>query len=119
MTPRIGAQSKGKEAEDAALTYLRRQGLRLESRNYRCRGGEIDLIMRDAAYWVFVEVRYRRTSRFGTPQATVDFRKQRRLALAARHFLAGHAESPCRFDVVAIGGEGRIEWLKNAFETPT
>ncbi len=118
MTPGTGAQSKGKKAENTALAYLVREGLTLERRNFRCRGGEIDLIMRDAAYWVFIEVRYRRSSRFGAPQATVDRRKQQRLILAARHFLAGRAESPCRFDVVAISGEEPIMWIKNAFDTP-
>ena len=118
MTPGSGAHTKGKQAEDTARADRVRQGRTLEQRNFRCRGGEIDLIMRDAAYWVFVEVRYRRTSRFGAPQATIDPRKQQRLILAAGHFLAGRAESPCRFDVIAMSGKDRISWIKNAFETP-
>jgi putative endonuclease len=72
--------------------------------------------MRDGACLVFVEVRFRRSSRFGSPAETVDYRKQRRLVAAAQHYLqANPSVLPCRFDVVAIGGEDRIEWFKNAF----
>lgn len=73
--------------------------------------------MRDGASLVFVEVRYRRSSRFGNPAETVDLRKQRRLAAAAGHYLLENPTVlPCRFDVVAIGGPDRIEWIKNAFD---
>jgi putative endonuclease len=96
---------------------LGRQGLRLIRRNHRCRFGEIDLVMRDETCLVFVEVRFRRSSRFGAPAETVDLRKQRRLAAAAQHYLQAHPSVlPCRFDVVAISGSERIEWLKNAFD---
>lgn len=93
------------------------RGLRLIGRNHRCRFGELDLVMRDGAVLVFVEVRYRRSTRFGGPAETVDPRKQRRLAAAAADYLQKHPSMlPCRFDVVAIsGGQDRIEWLKNAF----
>jgi len=74
--------------------------------------------MRDGDTLVFVEVRYRASSRFGTPAETVDLRKQRRVATAAKHYLQAHPSVlPCRFDVVAIGGQDRIEWVKNAFDT--
>lgn len=73
--------------------------------------------MRDGEVLVFVEVRYRRSSRFGRPEETVDRRKQRRLAAAAGHYLQENPTVlPCRFDVVAIGDPDRIEWLKNAFD---
>jgi putative endonuclease len=72
--------------------------------------------MRDGEVLVFVEVRYRSTARFGSPAETVDLRKQRRLAAAAGHYLQeSPGVLPCRFDVVAINGQDRIEWLKNAF----
>jgi putative endonuclease len=94
--------------------------LRPIARNHRCRQGEIDLVMRDGDTLVFVEVRYRRGERFGTPAETVDRHKQRRLVAAAGHYLQGHPSPlPCRFDVVAIGGGDRIEWLKNAFAAST
>lgn len=73
--------------------------------------------MRDEACLVFVEVRFRRSSHFGDPAETVDLRKQRRLAAAAQHYLQAYPSVlPCRFDVVAISGSERIEWLKHAFD---
>jgi putative endonuclease len=92
--------------------------LRTLARNHRCRQGEIDLIMRDSGTLVFVEVRYRRSSAFGTPAESVDAAKRRRLAAAASHYLKSHpSDLPCRFDVVAIAGENCIEWIENAFGT--
>lgn len=117
--PGTGAQQRGQAAEDLALAFLRRRGLALAERNYRCRGGEIDLVMRDGNTWVFVEVRYRKTSRFGPPQATVGSAKQRRLALAAAHFLGHNADCPARFDVIAMTGDPpHIEWIRDAFGVP-
>jgi putative endonuclease len=108
----------GGDKERLAADYLQAQGLRLIARNHRCRFGEIDLVMGDAGALVFVEVRYRGSSRFGTAAETVDRHKQRRLAAAADHYLQGHPTVlPCRFDVVAIAGQDRIEWFKNAFST--
>ncbi len=76
--------------------------------------------MRDGAVLVFVEVRYRRSVRFGTPAATVDARKQRRLATTARHYLKTHpTQLACRFDVVAISGQDTIQWIRNAFTLDT
>jgi putative endonuclease len=109
---RVVGDVKERLAED----YLRRHHLQPVARNHRCRYGELDLIMRDGGTLVFVEVRYRRSDRFGTAAETVDRRKQQRLAAAASHYLQMHPTlSPCRFDVVAVGGEDRIHWIKNAF----
>lgn len=106
----------GARAEALAADYLCRQGLTLLERNFRTRRGEIDLVMRDGDILVFVEVRYRASSRFGTPAETVDARKRRRLAAAAADYLKRHPTMlPCRFDVVAIGAQDRIQWLKDAF----
>ncbi len=106
----------GAEKERLAESFLTDQGLRPVARNHRCRYGEIDLIMREAAVLVFVEVRFRRSTRFGSPADTVDARKQRRLIAAARHYLQGHPTSlACRFDVLAISGENQIQWIKHAF----
>ena len=110
-------QARGQEAEQRALEYLNARGLELVERNYRCRCGEIDLVMRDGEWLVFVEVRFRRHRGFGGAAASVDGRKQRRLVRAAEHFLQRHrlTEKPCRLDVVAIGpGDNAIEWLQNA-----
>ncbi len=119
----------GATAEEAAAQYLQRQGLKLIERNYRCRRGEIDLIMSDEQQLIFVEVRYRKNSRFGHAAETVNPRKQKKVISAASHYLNGQSESTrCRFDVIAINGSSdtdkiqdtaekfaNIDWLINAF----
>ena len=116
--------ARGRAAEDAALEFLARGGLRLITRNYRCRLGEIDLVMIHGPVLVFVEVRQRSRRRHGSPEESIGPRKQARLAAAARHFLATHpgmAERPMRFDVVAISpthADNDIRWIRAAFETP-
>lgn len=108
----------GSAAEDRALAHLRARGLSLVERNYHCRGGEIDLVMRDGEHLVFVEVRFRRRGRFGAAAETVDFRKQRKLATAASHYLMSRgADRPCRFDVVSLDDRGGLDWLRDAFQT--
>ncbi len=105
------------------MAFLQRQGLRLLVRNFRTPGrggGEIDLILRERdGTLVFVEVRQRRQRSHGGAAASVSALKQRRLLFAARHYLLRWAQlPPCRFDVVAVQGEGEaleIEWLRAAF----
>lgn len=112
------AISNGQAAEDLAARYLLDQGLKLITRNYRCRFGEIDLILQDGETTVFTEVRMRGSQRFGGAAASVTTQKQRRLIAAARHYLAGkRAPPPCRFDVVALDrlDPSHIEWIKDAF----
>jgi len=106
--------ARGREAERQAATHLAGRGLRLLESNFRVRGGEIDLIMRDGPTVVFVEVRARQRSDFGDAAASIDLAKQGRIVLAARHWLARHGECACRFDCVLIDN-GRLRWLKNAF----
>jgi putative endonuclease len=105
----------GHEAEDRALHFLLRQGLRLVERNWFCRGGELDLIMLDGETWVFVEVRHRRGIGFGGAAASITPAKCRRLLHAASLFLQtrGLTRAPCRFDAVLSGGDGALQWLKN------
>jgi len=113
----------GDAAEARALDHLSAAGLVLVRRNYRVargpssRGGEVDLVMRDAdGTIVFVEVRARRDRRFGGAAASIGAAKRQRLVFAASHFLRRLAAPPaCRFDVVAVDGE-RIEWLRAAFD---
>lgn len=110
-------QAQGQAGEDLALAYLQRQGLTLVARNFRCKGGEIDLIMQDAGSLVFVEVRQRANARHGGAAASVTAAKQRRLTLAAQVYLQRYRMPPaCRFDVVAIEA-GALDWLKNAIES--
>jgi putative endonuclease len=84
--------------------------------NFRCRFGEIDLIMHDGATLVFVEVRLRSNQKFGGAAASVTSAKQGRITRAAQIYLQQQSrEMACRFDVVLLDGERNIEWIKNAF----
>ena len=116
----VTTRLRGNAAEDAALAHLLAAGLTLVERNYRTPGrggGEIDLVMREAGgTLVFVEVRARAGTTHGGAAASVGGVKQRRIVLAARHYLMRHRSPPaCRFDVVAIDGD-HVEWLKAAFD---
>lgn len=105
----------GKEAENQAASFLQNQGLRLLERNYRCRMGEIDLIMEHGNTLVFVEVRLRRNGNFGGAAASITSHKQRKLIHAAQHYLQQHAKQPaCRFDALLLDGN-KIDWIKDAF----
>ena len=109
-------QERGRQGEDAALAYLLLQGLVLLERNYLCRGGELDLIMRDGDGVVFVEVRLRSGAAFGGALASITPAKQRRMVVAAQTWLLRQKTvPPCRFDALAIDG-GRISWLKNILD---
>ena len=115
----MDSMTRGRDAETRAWHYLQSRGLRLLQRNYRSRRGEIDLVLQDQDSLVFVEVRYRSQSRFGSGAESVDRRKQSRLIACAQHFMQTHprmAQQPCRFDVVSVGGTAEsIEWIRNAF----
>jgi len=121
-TGKDGSSEIGRRAEDHAAGYLKKQGMTLLSRNYRCRSGELDLVMQEGSVLVFVEVRYRASARFGSAAESVDRRKQRRLTDAANHYLQHHCATnrPCRFDVVAITedqGKAVVEWFRDAIES--
>ena len=107
----------GGAAEAAAAQFLARQGLTLICSNYRCRLGEIDLVIRDGPSVVFVEVRLRTHPSFGGAAESIGPRKRARIIAAARHYLAGKPEMPCRFDVVLLDRlePPRIEWIRDAF----
>lgn len=114
-------RADGAAAEDRALAHLQAAGLALVARNARFRLGEIDLVMRDGAALVFVEVRYRGARSHGGAGASVQAGKQRRLVRAAGAWLAHHpgmAALPCRFDVVALEGPAdapTLAWHRAAF----
>jgi putative endonuclease len=113
----------GDHYENAAAELLERAGLQLLQRNYRCKAGEIDIVARDGDTLVFVEVRARRSSRFGGAAATIDVRKQRRVRTAALHFLQRRRQSnsqACRFDVITFeprqsGAAATPLWIRSAF----
>jgi putative endonuclease len=113
----VSTSKRGAEAEAIAARYLSRHGLRILTQNYRVRGGEIDLVCRDGAMLVFVEVRLRTNTAYGGAAASITFSKQQRLILAARHWLSQHGDQTCRFDCILLDelDEARVEWIKNAF----
>ncbi len=107
----------GAQAETVAAQWMQRHGLTLVETNYRCRFGEIDLVLRDGATLVFAEVRQRSRGDFGGAAASIDAHKQQRLILTAQHYLAALPRTPpCRFDAVLLDAAGGLEWIKNAFE---
>ncbi len=110
----------GRRGEKIAERYLRRRGYRIVTRNFRAAGAEIDLVAMDGATVVFVEVKVRRGESAGTPEDSVDERKQRQIRRAAEVFAARYraGDRDWRFDVIAISGAGRrarVELLKDAF----
>ena len=108
----------GQTAEAHAERFLQTQGLKRVARNWRCRFGEIDLIMRDGSTLVFVEVRMRSHAGFGGAAASVTSSKQRKLLAAAKLYLSNLSElPPCRFDVVALtDSRAAPEWIQSAFD---
>ncbi len=114
----------GTAAEDMALKYLEKNGLTLLTRNYHCRQGEIDLIMQEGNFLVFIEVRYRKNNHFGSAAESVTRHKQLRVLTTAEYYLQNekqNADNACRFDVITVSGEQNphIEWIQDAFQAET
>ena len=109
---------KGEQAEEQAYLFLKSKGFKPVQRNYRCKSGEIDLIMEDEGTLVFIEVRYRKTDRYGSAMESITTRKQNRIIAATHSYLsANRSDQPVRFDVVAISGDNSINWIPNAFQS--
>ena len=116
-------KSLGDDFERRAADWLRCQGLHIVQRNFRARTGEIDIIARDGAQLVFVEVRARSHPHYAGAAASVTRRKQRRLLDTAALYLQSRphlASCPCRFDVIAFEPRqsavgARIRWIRRAF----
>lgn len=121
--PSASTTATGARAEDAALRFLAARGLRLVARNFRCSGGEIDLVMLEERTLVVVEVRYRRSESLVDPALTVTAAKRRRLLHAAASFLQrhpAHATRALRFDVMALSGAPEApacRWIRRAFDS--
>ncbi len=104
------------------MAHLMSNGLTIRARNYRCKRGEIDLIMIDGDTLVFVEVRYRSNPGYGNGAQSIDRRKRGRIIATAQHYLLRHdrlEQYPCRFDVISVSTRERrptVDWIKNAFE---
>lgn len=115
------SRQQGKNYEQQAADFLRKQGLILLAKNFYAYRGELDLVMREKQTLVFIEVRFRKNTNFGTPEETVTWSKQQHLAKAAQSYLQRNkalAQLPCRFDVIAITAADnttKINWIKNAF----
>ncbi len=113
--------SIGQKAEKFVAKYLQKKGLILITNNYNCRWGEIDLIMQDAEYLAFIEVRFRSRRDYVTGSQSVDYRKQQKIIKTASHYLQRQNDSECcRFDVVDIWkthlGLYKLNWLPDAFQ---
>ena len=93
------------------------QGLQPVCRNFRSRLGELDLVMKDGETLVIIEVRYRKTDRYGSALESITPKKQSRIIAATHYLLQNKMACPVRFDVVALSGNASIEWIKNAFQT--
>ncbi len=106
-------QTLGKRGEDAALAYLQAHGYTLIERNWRCRSGELDLVMQIGDELVFVEVRARRSKATGTPAESLTAAKQARLITLGEHYLATLPEPlPWRIDVVLLALDWRGQVLQ-------
>lgn len=107
----------GARAEELCAELLRRAGLRILARNWRCRLGEIDLIAEERGTLVFAEVRLRSRGRFGGAPESITAAKRSRLLAAAGLYLAGSGERACRFDVLLLEAlePPRVQWIRDAF----
>lgn len=111
--------ARGSRAENDACAFLVAQGLEFQTKNFRCPLGEIDLIMRDGEYLIFVEVRFRHDPDFGTSIETISKNKCQRIIRTALYYLQQEKlldKVFCRFDVVGMDAENNLLWIKNAFE---
>ncbi|MFW6377257.1 MAG: YraN family protein [bacterium] len=109
----------GQFGEDKAAQYLKKKGYKIIERNFRYARGEIDIIASDGGYIVFIEVKLRRSFKYGLPESAVDTRKQNKIRKVAEYFLLGYESGKkIRFDVISIqieDGRGRLKHYKNAF----
>ncbi|ACV26094.1 YraN family protein [Kangiella koreensis] len=121
----MSTRQRGDHVELFAESYLKKQGLTLVEKNFNSRFGEIDLIMLDKSALVFVEVRFRANTSYGSGAETVNFRKQQKIIKTAQLYLQANKkmqQRDCRFDVVSVtlsAQEPLIEWHKNAFQAPS
>ena len=109
----------GRTYEDLAAGYLRNKGYVIREQNFRAPSSEIDLIAERDGMLVMCEVKYRSTERYGDPAEAVDIQKQKKICRAALYYYMKNrygADRPCRFDVIAVYGDGTLRHVENAFE---
>ncbi len=115
--PRAEHLIRGEKSEQLACEYLLTQGLKLIEKNFHCRYGELDLIMQQATTLVIVEVRYRKSNKFGHALETIGKQKQSRIINSTQYYLSQHKiNSRVRFDVIAMSGDKELNWIQNAFQ---
>ena len=115
----LNKRQVGTKYETIAAEYLMEKGYKILARNYRNYYGEIDIIAERDGILVYVEIKYRKSAKYGDPLEAVDIRKQRRISRCAAYHYAGYGATrnmPCRFDVIAIYGDGSMRHIENAFE---
>ncbi len=109
--------TRGDIAEQQALDFLLKRGLQLICKNYRCKTGELDLVMTEQQILVIIEVRFRQSDKFGSAVETITLKKQSRIIAATKHYIMNNnITSQIRFDVIAISANQKINWIKNAFQ---
>ncbi len=114
----MNKRSVGNKYEDLAVSFLNANGVKIIARNFRSRFGEIDIAGHDGSYYIFFEVKYRKSGAAGDPALAVDHRKQYRISRVADYFRVSRKlkdSDNVRFDVIAILND-EIKWYKNAFE---
>ncbi|HOY70661.1 MAG TPA: YraN family protein [Methylotenera sp.] len=113
---KLSKNNAGLAAEQLAATFLLNHGLKLVMQNYHCKFGEIDLIMQDGKTLVFVEVRLRTNSQFGSAAASITPHKQEKILRTAQHYLQQHGDCACRIDAILMDKANlqHIEWIHNA-----
>lgn len=118
----LSTRQRGLEMEELAANFLEQQGIKIITRNFSCKIGEIDIIANDNTHLIFVEIRFRKNQRYGGALASINTRKQHKLIHTAQFFLKTKRllqNSPCRFDVIAItlhNEKPSLEWVQNAFQ---
>lgn len=119
MTEKVNSRQAGLDAETYALAFLKEKKLSFICRNFRCKQGEIDLIMQDEETLVFVEVRKRSHLDYGSGLDSVTLQKQQRLIRTATVYLLEqclYEKINCRFDIISLDKNSKMTWIKNAFE---
>ena len=117
MQNKVNKRALGSEKEQVAAALLEQQGYQILRMNYRCKTGEVDLIAQHGEYLVFVEVKYRKNDRSGSPEESVTPSKQRKISKVCAWYLRENhlsLDTPCRFDVVAVSQE-EVRIYQNAF----
>ncbi|MBQ8526999.1 MAG: YraN family protein [Lachnospiraceae bacterium] len=115
----MNKRKKGTQQEERAAEYLKKKGYKILAMNYRCRYGELDIVAYRGNLLVIAEVKYRNTERCGDPAEAVDAHKQSKICRVTMDYLMRHPYfqgKPCRFDVIAIYGDGEIRHIQNAFD---